>query len=221
MKRIGIIIGVLLLIALVGAAGWYFVSPLFINKTINEALPFAPAETPEYPDEDEIGAILPPTAVVTGEVASEEVSSEETPATETVTESVATTVTPTVTTTTAVEQTQTNAPLVLGQGHFVDGDSFHKGSGVATIYATPDGGYLLRLDDFAATNGPDLHVLLSPNAMPTDHASLGEFLDLGLLKGNIGDQNYELPADFDPTLYKSVVIHCVAFQVIFATATLE
>jgi hypothetical protein len=50
---------------------------------------------------------------------------------------------------------------------------------------------------------------------------LGDYLDLGSLKGNVGDQNYALPADFDPTLYKSVVIYCQPFRVIFATATLQ
>ena len=52
-------------------------------------------------------------------------------------------------------------PVALKSGSFRDADSFHRGSGLATIYQTPDGGHLLRLEEFQTTNGPELHVLLS------------------------------------------------------------
>jgi hypothetical protein len=71
------------------------------------------------------------------------------------------------------------------------------------------------------SSGPDLHVLLSPNEAPTNHDSLGDYLDLGDLQSNIGDQNYTLPADIDLTQYRSVVIYCVPYRIVFATATLE
>ena len=225
MKQFAKAVLAIALFAILFASGWYFASPLLRNRTVDEALPFElplpvpPIQTPtleatpQFPGDDEIGAILPPTATVTSTV--------------TVTVTATATVTATTVTTTstatpaAVGDAPVTAPTVLAQGSFVDGDSFHKGSGLATLYHTPDDSYLLRFDDFVATNGPDLHVLLSPNAAPVDHASLGEYLDLGALKGNIGAQNYELPAGFDPTHYKSVVIYCLPFQIIFATAALE
>jgi hypothetical protein len=40
------------------------------------------------------------------------------------------------------------------------------------------------------------------------------------LKGNIGSQNYEIPADVDVSQYQSVVIYCMPFHVVFSTATL-
>jgi hypothetical protein len=63
--------------------------------------------------------------------------------------------------------------------------------------------------------------LLSTNPNPTDPASLDTYLDLGSLKGNLGDQNYTIPDGIHVTQYKSVIIYCLPFQVIFATATLQ
>lgn len=207
------------------AATWYLISPLFLSRTVDEALPFdMPAPTVverptgavissmNFPANDEIGSMMPAAMTITDDLASEEITSEAN------TEEAAPELAPTAA---PVEDAPAATPHILAQGRFVDGDAFHKGSGVATLYRAPDGTYLLRFEEFVVTNGPDLHVILSPSAAPTGHASLGDYIDLGSLKGNIGDQNYTLPADFDPTLYKSVVIYCLPFQVIFATATLE
>lgn len=224
MKRLGIMIGIWLLAAILGAAVCYFVSPLFLDRAVNEAIPFAlPLPTTvvettpgdedtslQFPTEDEVGVIMPPTAVATKEVQ-----------TATLTATAQASVATAVITEIVIEETPANVPIVIGQGQFKDGDSFHKGSGVATLYQGPAGDYLLRFDDFVATNGPDLHVLLSTNPAPTDYESLGDYLDLGSLKGNIGDQNYSLPAGIDVQQYKSVIIYCLPFQVIFATATLK
>lgn len=70
------------------------------------------------------------------------------------------------------------------------------------------------------TNGPNLHVLLVPHPYPQTRADVEGYLDLGPLKGKIGSQNYEIPADANLTQYGTVVIYCVPFHVIFATATL-
>ena len=79
----------------------------------------------------------------------------------------------------------------------------------------------LRFEDFKTDNGPDLNVYLS--TAPTD-APAGQFdddfIDLGDLKGNIGSQNYEIPADVDLDTYSTVVIWCVRFSVIFGAAEL-
>ena len=109
--------------------------------------------------------------------------------------------------------------VVVGEGQFVDADSFHLGEGSATIYQQGDQS-VLRFEDFSVTNGPDLHVLLATNGAPTNRSDLGEYIDLGPLKGNLGNQNYEIPADVDLSQYNSVVIYCMPFHVVFSVASL-
>ena len=105
-------------------------------------------------------------------------------------------------------------------GNFRDADSFHRGSGAATIYRA-NGESVLRLEDFRVTNGPQLHVLLVPHADPMERADVDGNHDLGALKGNEGNQNYPLPPDIDAADYDSVVIYCVPFGVIFSVAPLS
>ena len=114
-------------------------------------------------------------------------------------------------------------PLALKSGSFRDADSFHKGSGLATIYRTPDGGHLLRLEDFQTTNGPELHVVLSQSPDPQSSAEVKSpgYLDLGKLKGNIGNQNYPIPGGTDVGAQMSVVIYCKPFSVVFSVAPLS
>ena len=110
-------------------------------------------------------------------------------------------------------------PVVLSRGSFIDIDPIHGAVGTATIYALPDGGRILRFEDFRSKNGPDLHVYLSTEAPTTTFAGLGaDEIHLGKLKGNVGNQNYALPAELDLSRYRSVVIYCVPFRVVFSTA---
>ncbi len=111
-------------------------------------------------------------------------------------------------------------PTALAMGNFVDADDFHQGSGTATIYELEDGSHVLRLEDFEVTNGPDLHVLLVPESNPESGDDIEGYIDLGSLKGNIGNQNYEIPADVDVSQFGSVMIYCKPFHVIFSTASL-
>ena len=115
------------------------------------------------------------------------------------------------------------APSVqeVKSGSFRDADSFHKGSGTATIYRSSDGKNLLRLEDFRVTNGPELHVLLVPNPNPQGRGDVEGYLGLGKLKGNEGNQNYFLPDGEDGSGYGSVVIYCRPFHVVFSVATLN
>ena len=108
------------------------------------------------------------------------------------------------------------------QGSFKDADSFHRGSGQATIYTTPEGGHLLRLENLDVTNGPALHVVLSPHENPTrsEEVKLPGYADLGDLKGNRGNQNYAIPPDVDLSAINSVVIYCYPFAVVFSVAAL-
>jgi Electron transfer DM13 len=118
------------------------------------------------------------------------------------------------------EDMPTSAPVVLSSGQFEDFDNSHKGSGTATIYEIEDGNYVLRLEDFEVTNGPDLRVYLVPDADPQGSDDVIGYVELGPLKGNIGDQNYEIPPGTDVSKYGSVVIYCSPFNVIFSVATL-
>lgn len=113
------------------------------------------------------------------------------------------------------------APSVLASAGFVDADSFHRGSGRALI-ALADGRSLVRLEEFRVTNGPDLYVYLAAHPKPASRADVDEgFVSLGRLKGNVGAQNYAVPAGTDLTRFRSVVIYCQRFHVVFATATLR
>lgn len=116
-----------------------------------------------------------------------------------------------------------DAQQVLAQGTFSDVDSLHKGMGTATIYEGVGGRRVLRLSDFRVTNGPDLKVwLVAKSAIASaDDVKNSESVSLGRLKGNVGDQNYDLPADLDLGKYTSVVIWCEQFGVLFSPATLR
>ena len=115
-----------------------------------------------------------------------------------------------------------NEIQALGTGNFKDADAFHRGSGTATIYRTPDGSEVLRLEDLDVTNGPALHVVLSTHPDPERSAQVKQegYVDLGDLKGNRGNQNYPIPAGVDTSVHKSVVIYCYPFAVVFSVATL-
>lgn len=141
---------------IVGAAGWYLASPLWIDNVVSEQLP-------------------------------------------------------------ASLMVQT-----VATGSFSDADRAHKGTGNAVLLATQAGEHLLRLTDFEVTNGPDLEVWLSASADPRSSADVKAvaFESLGQLKGNIGDQTYVVPADVDLSQFKSVVIWCEQFGVLFSPAPL-
>lgn len=110
-------------------------------------------------------------------------------------------------------------PTVLVMGSFIDIDPIHGAEGSATIYELPDGDRVLRFEDFRSKNGPDLHVYLSTEAPTSTFAGLGaDEVHLGALKGNVGNQNYDIPPDVDLSQYRSVVIYCVPFRVVFSTA---
>ena len=103
--------------------------------------------------------------------------------------------------------------------------AIHQTSGRATIYKTADGKQYLRLTDFTTSNGPDVHVLLArveSKALEQEIVKGGlESVELGALKGNQGDQNYDLPVTADLNQYQAVVIYCERFHAIFGVAKLE
>lgn len=97
----------------------------------------------------------------------------------------------------------------------------HQTSGNVRVGPTPDGRQVVYLEDLATDNGPDVRVFLSPHPPEGDDSIYGtDELELGLLKGNIGDQIYEVPADVDLSRYQSVVLWCEQFSVGFGVAGL-
>ncbi len=119
----------------------------------------------------------------------------------------------------AAEEMAEGAVRVAAVGSFISRS--HPSSGTAAVLTDGTQTFLRFDDDFATDNGPDLNVYLSA-AGPND--SVGElgsdFIDLGDMKGNIGAQNYEVPAGTDLGRYRTVVIWCVRFSVAFGAAEL-
>lgn len=111
-------------------------------------------------------------------------------------------------------------PEVLASGMFHS--VAHETMGSATIHELPSGERVLRFTDFHTSNGPDVQVYLVAADDATDNETVTKagFVHLAALKGNVGDQNYELPADVDLSKYRAVTIWCRRFGVNFGTAPL-
>ena len=109
---------------------------------------------------------------------------------------------------------------ILATGEFRDLE--HPTVGTASIVRLADKRHFMRLERLDTSNGPDLRVYLSEIPASDDWYAYGErFIDLGALKGNRGNQNYEIPAGVDLDRYKSAVIWCRRFSVGFGVAPLE
>jgi len=110
-------------------------------------------------------------------------------------------------------------PLESGRFYSI----LHPTSGTATIFQMRDGTRILRLTSFSTSNGPDVHVYMVAADDAKDVATVQQagFIDLGVLKGNIGDQNYRLGSDLDLAKYRAVSIWCKRFSVNFGAAALR
>ena len=117
---------------------------------------------------------------------------------------------------------QNEASEVLATGAFAGVDRVHQASGDVTLVRQADGTVQLQFAGFEVTNGPDLKVWMISHPAPQDSDDIkeSEQLRLSPLKGNIGDQAYTLPAGTDVDAFKSVVIYCQQFSVMFASASL-
>ncbi len=189
------IIGVVVLIA-----AWFFVSPLFIDRTVDEDFDFITDDG--QVDMKAIMAVSPDKRLaMMPEIMDAAASAPDRP---------------------AAEGMPDDAPRPLARGQFVDADAIHKGSGQATLYAVRGGQHVVRFEDFRTTNGPALVVYLARHPSPTEasHVTDGGYLKLGKLKGNVGNQNYRVPPGTDISEYNSVVIWCELFGVLFSPAGL-
>ena len=112
--------------------------------------------------------------------------------------------------------TTNTMPNVLRTGSFVGaGDGIHNAEGIARVIPLQDGSNLLRLENLQVTNGPDLYVYLATDKSASD------FVSLGKLKANNGNQNYDIPSETDLTKYNNALIWCRPFSVLFGSAELK
>jgi hypothetical protein len=190
-----ILIAVVVGCAVLAGAGYYLLSPLFFDREVSEALP-TPVPGGNVFDEPEMEAEA--TRMMEEAMAADPTEMAE-----------------------PMPDGEPTEMVILAQGQFYD--LAHEGIGTATVYLLADGSVVLRFENFEVLNGPDLHVYLAtqdpvPNTVGVE---LEGAIDLGQLKGNIGDQNYILPSGFDPEMFKSVVIWCQPFRVPFNAAGLQ
>jgi hypothetical protein len=191
------------------AFGFFGVHTLFFDDEVSEALPSFDATPPAEPDvsdsplaEDDSADPADP-ADVQPPSSSAPVESLPAPQSE------------------PAATTSTSPPAVAAEivteysGSFESGA--HPTSGTAVVLGNGTSQRFLRFEEFSTDNGPDLNVYL----VNSSTGDVSDFVDLGDLKGNIGEQNYEIPPDIDLGVYDEVVIWCVRFGVGFGDATLE
>jgi hypothetical protein len=193
-KRGRIIAGTLGVIAIpLIALSWWLGSPLFLDKTVDEQFPLTvDADIPAGVERADAEVVMGTAAKL------------DSPMSETMPD-------------------EMDAATKVLTGAFRDADNFHRGSGSVGLYQLADGSYILRLEDLDVTNGPDLRVMLSDHPDPLTKESFqnSNYVELDKLKGNIGNQNYPIPANLDPVSFTSVVIYCKPFHVLFSVAPLN
>ncbi|MFT5195980.1 MAG: hypothetical protein ACI9EW_002908 [Cellvibrionaceae bacterium] len=215
-KKNLIIFGVIITALILAPVGWWLVSPLWRTDAVDEAFPF---DLPTVSEAEEMPAEMLESKLVAAMEKAEEMADEMTAEEmETVKEKVqeVAAVMPDKEMEEEMPEAVAAEWVQISSGMFSDADDFHKGSGTAAIFQQDDT-RILRLEDFMVTNGPDLHVLLVENT----EGDMGNYVDLGSLKGNIGAQNYEIPAELDLSNFSGVMIYCMPFHVVFATAPLN
>ena len=184
---------------------WWLISPYFVDDVVDEA--FSTSISDQLAANDAAGAAddaradpaVPAAPTTTAPPADEESAVDPAPP--------------------VTEAPPPTGPVLLGAGSFV-GLAGHSGTGDAGIFENPDGSLVLRFENFDIQNGPDLEVYLVPGADQTSPAAGA--VHLGALKGNIGDQSYELPpgTELPPGSYTALV-WCEAFAVEFVGATID
>jgi hypothetical protein len=212
LSKIAVLVTVVVIIAGVGAV--YLVSPLFISTQVNEPLPTSALQSESYQrfismnEEEKMQA-------------AKQMSSQERDTIMTVSARVNNSIDESMdqillqqqrpqNTTSSVINTTTNA---LRTGSFVGiGDGIHNVEGMAKVIPLQDWSNILRLENLRVTNGPDLYVYLATDKSASD------FVSLGKLKANNGNQNYNIPSEIVLAKYDTVLIWCRPFSVLFGSA---
>src|ERR687887_527139 len=222
-KKMVIVVIIVVVVALAIPFAIYTISPLFISNTVNEPLPTSAAvinkkvASQEYQkfismnEQDRINA-----AKQMNQRQKNMVMIGAAQVNNTINENAAGT---------AVNQKQqqrinATTPTAVAStrrtGSFIGaGDGFHNAEGLAKVIPLGDGRTILRLENFKSTNGPNVHLYLS-----TDKAA-SNFIDLGRLKANNGNQNYNIPIGTDLSKYNMALIWCKDFSVLFGSAQLK
>ena len=210
MNKRKVIIVVIIIAAIAIPVGIYTVSPLFINTTINEPLPTTSSLTDLQKFQEFMSTNNEEQRVEKGQ----QMTTEEKNAT--LRGAAQSNGNP-------INQSMTEATTLgggassLAMGRFIGvNDGIHNAEGLAKVIRLDNNvSTILRLENLKATNGPDLYVYLA-----TDN-SASDFVNLGRLKGNIGNQNYDIPEGTDLSRYNTALIWCKAFSVLFGSAKLE
>lgn len=212
--RKGIKFGVIAAIVIIAGAGiYYLASPLFISTQVNEPLPTSAVESESYQrfismneneklqaarqmSSQEIDEIMSSAAVVNNSI-NEPMNQTLQPQQRTL-------------------NNTTTTSSVLRTGSFIGvGDGIHNAEGTAKVIPLEDGTNILRLENLRVTNGPDLYVYLSPDKAASD------IVNVGKLKANNGNQNYDIPKGTGLSKYDTVLIWCRPFSVLFGSAELN
>jgi len=196
------------LVALAGVAylafGVFGVHTLFIDDTVDEDGPvFASGAAAPSETLPEVAATTPPTTLApTAPDAPTEADA------------------PVATDAPVVTEAPAPQIVTLAQGNFIPRGRY-SGAGDALVLNDGSEQRFLRFENFSTDNGPDLRVYLTVSDANGDSGAFDDdFVDLGVLKGNIGDQNYEIPPDVDLSVYDTVVVWCVRFSTPFTAADL-
>ena len=216
--RRGIKIGIIsAIVFLVGVGAYYLTSPIFISTEVNEPLPKSAVQSESFQrfvamnEEEKMKAakqmslqerdtIMAVSARVNNSIdeSMDQIQLQQQQLQQNTTSSVTNT-----------------TPNALRTGSFVGiGDGIHNAEGMAKVIPLQDGSNILRLENLQVTNGPDLYVYLAADKSASD------FVSLGKLKANNGNQNYNIPSQTDLTKYDTVLIWCRPFSVLFGSAEL-
>ena len=213
-SKVAVIVAITVIIA--GAGVFYLVSPLFISTQLNEPLPTSILQSESYQrfismnEEEKMQA-------------AKQMSPQERDTIMTVAARINNSIDESMDQTLLQQQqpqnitalTNNTTPNILRTGSFVGaGDGIHNAEGMAKVIPLQDGSNILRLENLRVTNGPDLYVYLATDKSASD------FVSLGKLKANNGNQNYNIPSEIDLTKYDTVLIWCRPFSVLFGSAEL-
>lgn len=106
---------------------------------------------------------------------------------------------------------------LVARGELQRVDDAHRGTGPVVLFEL-EGKQIVRFENVAIQNGPDLHVYLGRGSGGAYDGA--KDLYLGALKATNGTFTYELPAGAKVEDYRSVVVWCRAFAVLFTWADL-
>ena len=202
------------IIIIVGAGAYYLASPLFISTEINEPLPTSAVQSESFQrfiamnEEEKMQTAKQMSSQERNEIMSAAArvnNSLDEPMDQTLLQQQPQNIT---------SATNTGQDTLRTASFVGVGDGIHNAEGIAKLIRLQDGSNIIRLENLQVTNGPDLYVYLATDKSASD------FVSLGKLKANNGNQNYNIPSQTDLTKYDTVLIWCRPFSVLFGSAEL-